>query len=109
MISTGLYNRTLVLQRYTETNDGMGGVTHAWADAGSFRARISPLNSQERLMQDKATATTTHRIYCDNIDIFQDDRVKWSTDNFTIHFEIIGITNPSEAYHHLEIDVRELA
>ncbi len=103
-ISSGLYNNTLTLQTLTETSDGAGGVTTTWADSGSFRARISPLTSQERMMQDKATQTTSHRIYCDNMVVTTKDRIKWGD----IYFEIIGITNPSEAYSHLEIDAREI-
>jgi SPP1 family predicted phage head-tail adaptor len=103
-ISSGLFNRTLVLQRQTLTNDGMGGQTKTWADAGSFRGRISPLSAQERLSQSKETMTTTHRIYCANMNVMPDDRIRWGT----YYFEIVGITNPSETYHHLEIDVREV-
>jgi SPP1 family predicted phage head-tail adaptor len=103
-ISPGLLNNTLTLQTLTETADGQGGVTRAWADDSSFRARISPLTSQERLTQDKATNATTHRIYCDAMSVTFEDRIRWGS----YYFEIVGITNPSEAYHHLEIDVREI-
>lgn len=103
-ISSGLLNNTLTLQSLTETDDGQGGVTQTWADVGSFKARVSPLSSQERLMQDKTTNTTTHKIYCNNLTVTPVDRIKWGT----VYFEITGITNPSEAYHHLEIDVREI-
>ena len=103
MISSGLYNQTIVLQSSTLTNDDMGGVTKAWADQGSFRARISTLSSQERSQQDRTTNFITHRIYCDPMLVLPDDRFKWGT----YYFEILGITNPSEAYRHLEIDVRE--
>ena len=103
-ISPGLFNHTLVLQRYTEAADGMGGLVKTWADAGSFRARISPLTASERLMQDKTTSLTTHKIYCDNIDIEHADRIRWND----VFFEVLGITNPSEMYHHLEIDAREI-
>ncbi len=104
-ISSGLFNNTLTLQTLTETADGQGGVTTVWADAGSFRARISPITAEERMMQNKETAKATHRVYCDNMDVDFKDRIKWGL----YYFEIIGITNPSEAYQHLEIDVRELA
>ena len=104
MISASLYNQTLTLQTKTLTADGQGGFTEAWADSGSFRARISPLSSAERLIQDKVTSMTTHRIYCDNMTVSPEDRIKWGD----YYFEIIGIRNPSEAYHHLEIDVREI-
>ena len=103
-ISSGLLKHTLILQSATETADGQGGITIEWTDIGSFRARISPLTSQERLIQDKTTNLTTHKIYCDPMDVMPDDRIKWGT----YYFEIIGITNPSEIYHHLEIDCREI-
>jgi len=103
-ISSGLLNQTLTLQSITETADGQGGVTSVWADVGSFRGRISPLTAQERLLQNKATMTTTHRIYCDPMTVTPKDRIKWGT----YYFEIIGISNPSEIYHHLEIDAREI-
>ena len=103
-ISSGLYNQILTLQSVTVTDDGMGGQSEAWADVGSFRGRISPLTAQERLLQNKATMTTTHRIYCDPMTVTPKDRIKWGT----YLFEIIGITNPSESYHHLEIEVREI-
>jgi len=104
MISAGLFNNTLTLQSLTETDDSQGGVTTTWTDTGSFNARISPLSSQERMMQDKATNTTTHRIYCDPMDVMPNDRIKWGS----YYFEILGITNPSELYHHLEIEAREI-
>ncbi len=104
MISKGLYNNTLTLQSVTRTDDGIGGYTETWTDVGSFKARISPLSSAERLAQDKTTQVTTHRIYCDNMIVTTADRIKWGD----YYFEIIGITNPSEAYSHLEIDAREI-
>ena len=104
LISSGLYNQTLTLQTRVETSDGQGGVTQTWTDYGSFRGRISPLTAQERLAQNKETMLTTHRIYCDPMDVMPDDRIKWGD----YYFEIIGITNPSESYHHLEIEAREI-
>ena len=104
-ISSGLFNNTLTLQIKTLEDDGQGGQIEVWSDSGTFRARISPLNSQERLLQDKVTNTTTHRIYCDNMQVTTEDRIKWGS----VYFEILGIINPSEAYHHLEIDVKEVA
>ncbi len=103
-ISRGLLNNTLTLQTLTETDDGQGGVTTSWGGDSLFKARISPLSSQERLLQNKTTQTTTHRIYCDNMTVTTKDRIKWGD----IYFEIIGIINPSEAYDHLEIDAKEI-
>ncbi len=103
-ISSGLFNQTLTLQSSTLIDDGQGGQTETWADVGSFRGRISPLTAQERLLQNKETMLTTHRIYCDPMTVTPENRIKWGA----YYFEIIGITNPSEAYHHLEIDAGEI-
>ncbi len=103
-ISRGLFNQTLTLQRKTDAADGVGGVVHSWADLGSFRGRISPLSAQERLMQDKTTMLTTHKIYCDPMTVTPEDRIRWGT----YYFEIIAIINPSEKYSHLEIMAREI-
>ncbi len=103
-ISKGLYNNTLTLQSLTETADGQGGVTTAWADVGSFRARISPLTNEERLLQNRVTQVCTHHIYCDTMTVTCADRIKWGT----VYFEITGVINPSEAYDHLEIQAKEI-
>ena len=106
MISRGLFNTTLTLQRNTPAADGTGGVTNSWADIGSFKGRISSVGSgmRESVRQDKETMIVTHRIYCDPMDVMSDNRIRWGT----YYFEIIGITNPSEAFSHLELDVREI-
>jgi len=103
-IPNGLLNQTLTLQSVTETADGQGGITSAWADNGTFRGRISSLSAEERMAQDKVTGVATHKIFCDNMTVTLDDRIKWGS----YYFEITGIKNPSEMYHHLEIMVREI-
>ena len=103
-ISSGLFNNTLTLYTLAETDDGQGGTTSVWTSSGSFRGRISSLSSQEKMAQDKLTNIATHKIFCGNMTVSPDDRIYWGT----VIFEITGIVNPSEAYHHLEIFVREL-
>jgi SPP1 family predicted phage head-tail adaptor len=104
----GLYNQILTLETPTVTDDGQGGQILTWAEVGTFRGRISPVSSaiysQERQSQNKTTQFTTHRIYCDPMTVTTKERIKWGT----YYFEIIGITNPSELYRHLEIDAREI-
>ncbi len=103
-IPRSLFNQILTLQTETKTSDGMGGFSYAWSDLGSFRGRISPLSAQERLIQDKNTMATTHRVFCDPMTVTSENRIKWGS----FYFEIEGIRNPSELYHHLEMDVREI-
>ena len=104
MISKALYNHVLTLQTLARTDDTMGGYTETWTTSGSFRARISPLTTNERLLQNKVTEMITHRVYCDNMDVIEGDRILWGD----LVFEVKGITNPSEAFDHLEIDVKEM-
>jgi head-tail adaptor len=101
---SGLYNTVMTLESPTMVDDGQGGESLVWNSVGTFRGRISPVSSQERMSQDKSTQFTTHRIYCDNMTVTTRERIKWGT----YYFEIIGITNPSELYDHLEIDAKEL-
>ena len=103
-ISSGLLNQNLTLQTLTATDDGMGGVSESWSDSGSFRGRISSLSTQEIMAQDKETAFYTHKIFCGPMTVTHKDRIKWGT----YYFEIVGISNPSELYHHLEIQAKEL-
>ncbi len=103
-IPAGLLKDNLTLQTLVETADSQGGMVYTWTDAGSFRGRISPLSARERLMQNKETMTTTHRIFCDPMIVTPKDRIKWGD----YYFEIIGVTNPSEMYHHLELECREI-
>lgn len=103
-ISKGLYNNTLILEMMTLKDDGQGGQIEEWEEAGWFKARISPLTSQERLSQNRVTSICSHHIYCDPMTVTTRDRIKWGD----VYFQIVGIINPSEAYHHLELDVLEI-
>ena len=103
-ISKGLYNQTLTLYTLAETADGQGGSTFAWTAGGSFRARISPLSDTEKMTQDKTTNVATHKVFCDNMTVVPADRILYGS----VYLAITGIINPSEAYDHLEIWVREV-
>jgi len=99
-----MYNHTLTLEVVTQTTDDQGGITEAWASAGTFEARISILKAEERMAQDKVTTFATHRIYCEPMSVSTENRIKWGD----YYFQIKGITNPSEDYHHLQMDVLEI-
>jgi len=107
MIPAGLLRDTLTLESVSITDDGQGGQTESWSTTGSFRGRISTIPREhtiELMKQDKQTAFYTHIIFCDPMDVDHTDRIKWGS----YYFQIVGITNPSEMYHHLEIKVREI-
>uniref|UniRef100_A0A6M3KCX6 Putative head-tail joining protein n=1 Tax=viral metagenome TaxID=1070528 RepID=A0A6M3KCX6_9ZZZZ len=105
-ISAGLFNETFTPQTLTETDDGQGGVTQAWADGTAFRGRLSSLPVDERMSADKLTTYASHRLFCDYQSLTEAQRIRNS--DSTRYFQIKGIVNPSNASHHLEIDLLEL-
>ena len=105
-ISSGLFNETFTPQTLTETDDGQGGVTTAFADGTAFRGRLSSLPTAERMSADKLTVYASHKLFCDNQTINETYRIRNS--DSTRYFEIKGIVNPSNSNHHLELTLLEL-
>jgi len=105
-ISNGLLIETFYPQTLTETDDGQGGVTQAWADGTAFRGRLSSLPVSERMSADKLTTYASHKLFCDYSSISEDDRIRNS--DSTRYFEIKGIVNPSNSNHHLELTLLEI-
>jgi len=100
-----MLNNTLELQRATLATDSQGGITETWVSQGTFSARINPISAAEKLVADKVTADATHVIYAEAIDVRENDRLVWDS-KWT--FLIMGIKNPSEGYHHLQIYAKEI-
>jgi len=105
-ISSGLLIETFYPQTLTETDDGQGGVTTAWADGTAFRGRLSSLPVAERMSADKLTTYASHKLFCNNQTINETYRIRNS--DSTRHFEVKGIVNPSNSNHHLELTLLEL-
>ena len=106
MISAGLLIETFYPQTLTETDDGQGGVTTAWADGTAFRGRLSSLPVAERMSADKLTTYASHKLFCNNQTITEAYRVRNS--DSSRYFEIKGIVNPSNSNHHLELTLLEI-
>uniref|UniRef100_A0A6M3LD24 Putative head-tail joining protein n=1 Tax=viral metagenome TaxID=1070528 RepID=A0A6M3LD24_9ZZZZ len=105
-ISSGLLRETFYPQTLTETDDGQGGVTTAWADGTAFRGRLSSLPVAERMSADKLTTYASHRLFCDYQSLTEAQRIRNS--DSTRYFEIKGIVSPSNMNHHLELTLLEL-
>jgi len=105
-ISSGLLIETFYPQTLTEVDDGQGGVTTAWADGTAFRGRLSSLPVAERMSADKLTVYASHKLFCDYSSISEDDRIRNS--DSTRYFQIVGIVNPSNSNHHLELTLLEI-
>lgn len=99
-----LLNNLLELKRVTKTADDAGGFTESWDSIGYFYGRICPVSAGERMLADKKYADLTHKIYCEAMDVRENDKIVWG--DWT--FQIIGILNPSEEFHHLQILAKEV-
>jgi len=105
-ISSGLLIESFTPQTLTEVDDGQGGVTTSWADGTAFRGRLSSLPVSERMSADKLTIYASHKLFCDYSSISEDDRIRNS--DSTRYFQIVGIVNPSNSNHHLELTLLEI-
>jgi head-tail adaptor len=105
-ISSGLLIETFYPQTLTSTDDGQGGVTEAYVDGTAFRGRLSSLPVAERMSADKLTTYASHKLFCDNQAINETYRIRNS--DSSRYFSIVGIVNPSNSNHHLELTLLEL-
>lgn len=105
-ISSGLLIQEFYPQTLTETSDNQGGYVQTWADGTAFRGRLSSLPAAERMNADKTTVFASHKLYCDNQTITEVQRIRNS--DSTRYFQIVGIVNPSNSNHHLELTLLEL-
>jgi len=103
-ISSGLLMETFYPQTLTETDDGQGGTTSAWADGTAFRGRLSSLPVAERMSADKLTVYASHKLFCNYQALTEAQRIRLDTR----YFQIKGIVNPSNSNHHLEVTLLEL-
>ena len=106
MISSGLLIEEFYPQTLTETDDGQGGVTSAWADGTTFRGRLSSLPINEQFNADKTTVFASHKLYANHFTLTEAQRIRNS--DSTRYFQIKGVINPSNSNDHLEILVLEL-
>ena len=106
-ISSGLYLETFYPQTLTSTDDGQGGVTEAFVDGTAFRGRLSSLPVAERMSADKLTTYASHKLFCNNQTINETYRIRNS--DSTRYFSIVGIVNPSNSNHHLELTLLEIS
>lgn len=97
---TGEFRHRIALQSATQTDDGMGGFTEAWATEETVWAAIWPLKGSTLIDSLKLETTITHRIvirYKSGIQPYW--RVLYGTRVFTID----SIINPDERNRYLEL------
>jgi len=106
----GELRHRVAIQEQTDTTDGMGGFTTAWAAVAgmsSLPAAIWPLKSKERLENLKLESEVTHRIRIRYVSgVTSKMRVYWAEKSRT--FNIIGTPiNPDERNIMLEMMATE--
>jgi len=92
-----------VVQRYVETDDGMGGKDYRWENHIEIEGTLDQLTGDEVLASDKLGELSDHIfIIFEIVDVKRGDR-------FIINDEIYNVTNvdnPNNLDRHLEIKLK---
>lgn len=103
-VFTSLLNNTFTVKRRDRLDDGQGGWTIVYAEAGTVQGRICPSTGAERVVADSEEQQISHVLYVVvGEDITRGDRVTCGD----LAVEVLGIREPSEAGKHWEIDCLE--
>jgi len=101
MAITKWFNKTILLERKTESRDTTGAVIPAWATHLTVSGSLRPLSGDERVSAEKQNYFADHRIYVLPADIQADkDRAKIDGNIYLIKF----VKNVMSMNVHLEID-----
>lgn len=96
---------TIDVQRATQVDDSMGGVTETWATViDDQSARVDIENGSDPVFSDQDGFIILYRIFVEPIDILETDRIIYDGQTH----EIINIDKLSDesTLHHLEIITR---
>lgn len=104
MTEIGRLDQRITLQRYTETPDGIGGVTETWADLATTPkvwANVKPRLGRENMAEGRMTATllSTFTIRY-RADVTELDRIIWKGEPWNIR----RIMRVSQRQQYLEVD-----
>lgn len=108
-IFTSLLNNTFTAECRDRLDDGQGGWTIVYAEAGTVQGRICPAGGTERVVADSEEQQISHVLYVATLhtttgrEITRGCRVTCGD----LVVEVLGIREPSEAGHHWEIDCLE--
>jgi len=94
------FNKRVVLQKKTTTDDGMGGIVETWTDIDEMWAAIEPVDMKEKSFAQQIGYTITHKIYIRyRNDVAPGDRIVYDG---TV-YKIVSVINPKEADVFLEL------
>ena len=98
---------TMVLQRFTEVSDNMGGSTWVHQSYRKIKGVLTPLMGNERMITGKTEVFADYKFIID----FQRGLTITEKDRFVLgirKFEISLISNPAHQNIHLEIKLLEI-
>ncbi len=103
------YNSTVEVQQVANIQTSGGGLKKIYsARIIGLRCRITPTRTQEVDQFGKSTVRISYRLYCDataaNRAIVESDRIVYGSQIF----DVVGIANPGQLNHHLEIDLEDV-
>jgi head-tail adaptor len=99
----GLYNVKVNIKKITKASDGMGGFTEAKAVLHkNLPCRINWSSGNERVQFDKNTYYRDAKLFCDIVDITEEDVVVYDG----IEYEIVNINNVDNLNKFLTIDIK---
>ena len=98
---------TLVLQKYTLVDDGMGGTTETWQAKRKMKGVLISLSGNERFITGKIEVYRTHQFMVDypiGLTITEKDKFVLGARKFDIQV----VVDPVETHRNLEIDLLEV-
>ena len=96
----------MLVERKTETSDGHGGWTAAWASLyASAPCRLQPMGGTEQVIYDKWGVPSTHKLFCDSVySLVEDDRITVDSSVYDISL----VRDIDLLSHHREIQLRRV-
>lgn len=97
-------NEELTVYRATDTPDGAGGTTRAFASVGTIRAQVSQPNAAERQVAAQVGAHLTHVVHASyGVDVQRGDELDHDGPR---RLRVVGVLNDSRrTYTRLECEV----
>lgn len=96
------FKQDFTSQRNEKVDNGCGGWADVWSNYISSNGCIRGLKGDESFKNDKLTAESTHRLYCNILDIIKEDRIIFDG----ITFEVLFVNNVMQMGKHLQIDLK---
>ncbi len=97
------YDREFEIKRPVTTSNG-GLVSVVYQTIATIRGKLRPLSGNERHYNEKNNYETTHRLYCDVMDIRAEDKIIDLTNGRV--YDVKYIKNPMELDRYLMVDCK---